>query len=47
MEYLAKLQQVENTQRLLPGKRIAIAFVLLGPQLATSCSNQALFESIQ
>ena len=47
MEYLAKLQQLENAQVSLLGKRIVIAFVLLLSLLATSCSNQALFESIQ
>ena len=43
MKCASKLQKRENIQRSLPGLCIAMGFVLL----ATSCSNQALFESIQ
>lgn len=47
MKYLASLQQKKHAQCALPGRGLATAFVLLAPLLATSCSNQALFETIQ
>jgi hypothetical protein len=47
IKYLARQLQRDNIQRALSGRRLATASVLLAPLLATSCSNQALFESIQ
>lgn len=47
MEHLARQQQRENIQHAFPGRRLASVVVLLAPLLATSCSNQALFENIQ